>query len=166
VDPELTILLVVKATGLNLVQNKEETMTCKGKVNDQQQEPDFNALKLEYEMVCKTHDGIADFRAKLLALLPIASGAGIFLLLKNLSPVGQQHLSIIGIFGISITVGLFLYELKNIQKCNSLIDCGKILESKLFCCFSEVGMFTGGRIPDEKSINKPEGNPESGRNSQ
>jgi hypothetical protein len=34
-----------------------------------------------FEEVCKMHAGIADFRHKLLALLPVASGAGIFLLL-------------------------------------------------------------------------------------
>ena len=122
-------------------------MTCEETVKDKQDDKYFDALKLEYEMVCKSHDGIADFRAKLLALLPIASGAGIFLLLKNLSSSGQQHLTIIGIFGIFITIGLFLYELKNIQKCNYLIDCGEILEYKLFCPLHTVGTFTGGKIP-------------------
>ena len=37
--------------------------------------------KVAYEHIWKAHDGISDFRAKLLALLPLASGAGIFLLL-------------------------------------------------------------------------------------
>ena len=51
------------------------------------QEPEMSpdrreALKIAYEEICKAHDGIAEFRAKLLTLLPIASGAGIFLLLK------------------------------------------------------------------------------------
>lgn len=40
-------------------------------------------LEFEYEEVCRSHAAIVDFRGKLLALLPIASGAGIFLLLEQ-----------------------------------------------------------------------------------
>jgi len=42
---------------------------------------EVEGLKALYEQVCNAHNGIADFRGKLLTLLPIASGAGIFLLL-------------------------------------------------------------------------------------
>lgn len=85
-----------------------------------------------YEQVCKAHDAIADFRAKLLALLPIASGAGILLLLdRAASGPGQQHLSAIGGFGMLVTAGLYLYELRGIQRCNQLIECGKGLEAGL-----------------------------------
>ena len=86
-----------------------------------------------YEQVCTQHDGIADFRGKLLALLPIASGAGIFLLFENggilqeLSP----HLIAIGLFGIAVTTGLFVYELRGIQKCNALIHAAENLEHEL-----------------------------------
>ena len=40
-------------------------------------------LLAEYQEVCKSHSGITDFRAKLLALLPIASGAGVGLLVTQ-----------------------------------------------------------------------------------
>lgn len=59
--------------------------------------------KTVYEQVCDAHNGIADFRAKLLALLPIASGAGIFLLLsKDLDPRMMPHLVAFGIFGATV----------------------------------------------------------------
>jgi hypothetical protein len=45
-------------------------------------------IKTAYEEICRAHDGISEFRAKLLALLPIASGAGIFLLLNQIR--GQE----------------------------------------------------------------------------
>jgi hypothetical protein len=89
--------------------------------------------KALYDQVCSQHDGISEFRAKLLALLPIASGAGIFLL----SPKGEipssalQHLVIVGLFGIGVTTGLFFYELRGIQKCNALIAAGRKLEKEL-----------------------------------
>ena len=38
-------------------------------------------LRAEYHEVCSSHQAITDFRGKLLGLLPIATGAGIFLLL-------------------------------------------------------------------------------------
>jgi hypothetical protein len=40
-------------------------------------------LRLQYEVICRSHDGIADSRGKLLGLLPLASGTGIFFLLNR-----------------------------------------------------------------------------------
>jgi hypothetical protein len=86
-------------------------------------------LSAAYAEVCKAHNGIAEFRAKLLALLPIASGAGVFLLLsKDLGSDARPHLLGIGVYGAAIAVGLFLYELRGIQRCNALRQCGQGLE--------------------------------------
>lgn len=86
-----------------------------------------------YERVCTQHDGIAEFRGKLLSLLPIASGAGIFLLFDNsgIPETLRPHLVAIGVFGLAVTTGLFLYELRGIQKCNALIEAARYLEQEL-----------------------------------
>jgi Domain of unknown function (DUF4440) len=86
-----------------------------------------------YDQVCRQHDGISDFRAKLLALLPIASGAGIFLLLQKdgLEQLLSPHSLVIGLFGIAVTTGLFFYELRGIQKCIALIGAARELEQGL-----------------------------------
>ena len=42
-------------------------------------------LLAEYTELCKTYHAISDFRGKLLALLPIVSGAGISLLISRIS---------------------------------------------------------------------------------
>lgn len=85
-----------------------------------------------YNQVCSQHNGISDFRAKLLALLPIASGAGIFLLFpKDGTPPNSPHLIFLGAFGIAITTGLLFYELRGIQKCIALIRAGIELEQTL-----------------------------------
>ena len=68
-------------------------------------------LRLAYEQTCGSHGAITDFRAKLLALLPIASGtAGIFLLLNGDQLPRPGLLQAIGLFGCAITLGLFIYS--------------------------------------------------------
>lgn len=85
-----------------------------------------------YEQVCVAHDRIADFRAKLLTLLPLASGAGISLLVdKKISPDALNHLASIGVFGAVAAVGLFIFELVGIHRCQTLRKCGRALEKDL-----------------------------------
>jgi steroid delta-isomerase-like uncharacterized protein len=87
---------------------------------------------MEYGEVCKSHNSITDFRAKLLALLPIASGSGIFLLLtKRSEPFDTTYLYAIGLFGFLITLGLFIYELRGIQHCKHLEQLASRLEEQL-----------------------------------
>lgn len=101
-----------------------------------------DAIKTIYEQVCSAHNEISEFRAKLLALLPIASGTGIFLLLsEKITAEATIHLVAVGMFGALITLGLFLYELRGIHRCHTLRECGKTLERDLMkdnC----TGMFT------------------------
>jgi hypothetical protein len=90
-------------------------------------------LRTVYQELCTSYHGIADFRAKLLGLLPLASGAGIFLLLEKLPNLEQPPtiLLAVGVFGFLMTLGLFTYELRGIQRCNGLIEAGKVLEREL-----------------------------------
>ena len=100
-------------------------------------------IKTIYDEVCRRHDGIADFRAKLLTLLPIASGAGIFLLVAKdaITPTALPHLLPIGAFGVLVTLGLFMYELRGIQECNALISAAKKLETRLLPELWHFGAF-------------------------
>lgn len=89
-------------------------------------------LKLVYQEICNSFRAIADFRAKLLGFLPLVSGTGIFLLLdRNITGASQQYLLLIGVFGFVVTLGLYFYELRGIQKCNSLVAGGKNIEELL-----------------------------------
>ena len=89
-------------------------------------------VRTEYREVCQRHRTVNDFRAKLLTLLPLASAAGIFLLLRKQSdPLEAPHLAAIGIFGFVVTLGLFLHELRGIGHCDDLIKLGKQLEDQL-----------------------------------
>ena len=100
----------------------------------------------DYQEVCRSHAVITDFRAKLLALLPIASGTGIGLLLiqgkDELSSTGAGLLVALGVFGATVTAGLFLYELRQIDLCKQLRNHAAWIERQLGI---EAGQFGGRR---------------------
>jgi hypothetical protein len=73
---------------------------------------DPSALEKVYPVVCANHSAIADFRAKLLALLPTVSGAAIFVLLGDKDKDAAEFAAI-GLFGFAVTFGLFLYDLRH-----------------------------------------------------
>src|SRR5262245_61266376 len=96
--------------------------------------------KAAYERVCESYQAIDDFRMKLLGLLPVATGAGVFLLLSsNADLLGsgdrssqQQTLGVFltaaGWIGFTFTLGLFTYELFGIKRCHYLMETGARLE--------------------------------------
>ena len=53
--------------------------------------------------------------------------------------IDSSHLLAVGIFGALVTLGLFFYELRGIQKCKRLITLGSELESALKI---ELGQFS------------------------
>ena len=86
-----------------------------------------------YEQICSSYRAIDEFRAKLLALLPLAAGSGIFLLVGNQTQAGRiaPYLPAVGLFGFVVTLGLFLFELHGTLKCSHLIKAGAKLEEDL-----------------------------------
>src|SRR5215472_8381696 len=75
---------------------------------------DQRDLIIAYQKLCNRHQQIDDFRGKLLALLPIASGAAALVLLLNNSNAVGKYLLPIGVYGFAVTSGLFIYELHGI----------------------------------------------------
>jgi hypothetical protein len=89
-----------------------------------------------YARVCESYHAVDDFRMKLLGLLPVATGTGVFLLLNgNAELLGEDDgqvsnaLLAIGVIGFLFTLGLFAYELFGIKKCRELIKVGRRLEA-------------------------------------
>ena len=68
---------------------------------------------------------------KLLALLPIASGAAALALLLNSTGTIGKYLIPIGIYGCAITIGLFIYELHGISACKQIMKQAGGLEDSL-----------------------------------
>jgi hypothetical protein len=90
-----------------------------------------NSRRDAYKELCNSYRAIDDFRTKLLGLLPLASGAGIFFLVTDQSKIDKRYFWDIGVFGFVVTLGLFLYELYGIMKCTHLIWAGRDLEIDL-----------------------------------
>jgi hypothetical protein len=91
-----------------------------------------------YGRVCESYHAVDDFRMKLLGLLPVATGTGVFLLLSGKADLVNSNneglsraLGAIGIFGFLFTFGLYTYELFGIKRCHCLIETGKRLEVTL-----------------------------------
>jgi len=91
-------------------------------------------LRSYYGEVCRSHEAISDFRAKLLALLPIASGAGIGLLVIQADEKGgipAEFLIAFGLFGAAATLGLFFFEFHQMDQCRQLRNHGIWIENQL-----------------------------------
>jgi hypothetical protein len=80
------------------------------------------SLRLAYERAADSYEAITEFRAKLLTLLPLATGTGAFLLLQRAENNHDVRgfLGPVGIFSFVVTLGLFAYELRGMQRCHRL----------------------------------------------
>lgn len=94
-------------------------------------DPDPENLRTLYKELCTSYRAIDDFRAKLLAALPLASGTGIFLLSGDPGKLDTSMLLPIGLFGFVVTLGLMIFEIHGIRRCTHLIALGRYLEAQL-----------------------------------
>ena len=87
--------------------------------------------RLGYQEVCKSYQSITDTRLKLLGFLPIASGAGIYAVLGDGGSSIPPFAWVAGLFGFLVTLGLFFYELRGLQRSAVLERIGRELELSL-----------------------------------
>lgn len=90
--------------------------------------PSETTMVAIYQELHKTYLAIDDFRSKLLALLPLVTGAAAIALLNNITSKTEKYLEPIGYFMFVFTLGLFAYEIFGIRKCHALIKSGKRME--------------------------------------
>ena len=102
-------------------------------------------LRMQYQEVCKSYHAVDDFRAKLLGILPLASGVGGVTLLVNKTTLSGL-VGYIALFGACITLGLAIYEARGAQRCRWLIKLAIRLEKDLgLKC--DTGQFWGEPKP-------------------
>ncbi len=84
----------------------------------------------QYEEVCKSYLALREYRAKLLALVPLATAALIALGLPKQPMPGESHSIIValGTYGVLVSLGLYGYEMGNMKKLESLIQLGRDIE--------------------------------------
>jgi len=85
-------------------------------------------LKLDYEQTTKYFHTLADIRFKLLALVPLATGAAIGLL--SGTPSGKVVLAI-GILGFLTILGITIYDQRNTQLYDAMQKRAKAIEALL-----------------------------------
>jgi hypothetical protein len=107
--------------------------------------PSPEALLKQYEEVCKSYHAITDFRAKLLALFPLASGVSSIILLAN-NPPPRSYLEPIAVLGALVTLGLGIFEYRNGQRCVAIKQIAKNLEERLGLD-AQLGQFSGEPAP-------------------
>jgi hypothetical protein len=89
-------------------------------------------FSVAYNQLCTSYHAIDDFRAKLLGFLPLVTGGGLVLLTGLKKDVRQEFFAPMGFFGILVTLGLLIYELFGIKRCQELIKEGEKLEKEMF----------------------------------
>jgi hypothetical protein len=91
------------------------------------------ALLLEYKLANENFRALADIRFKLLALVPILSGAALALISPNLfgkEPRPEIALAA-GILGFLVTLGVTFYDQRNSQLYNAIYHHIRYLQTKL-----------------------------------
>jgi hypothetical protein len=108
--------------------------------------PNDTLRALDYEQTNETIRMLTDIRFKLLAAVPAASVAIIALVVEK---PDQGVALIVGLFGLSATFGLTLYELRNTQLYDAAIHRAKFLEQEhLKFSSSAPGKTLGGLFSD------------------
>jgi hypothetical protein len=87
-----------------------------------------------YTELCRSYQGLHDFRMKLLGVLPIASIVGLLALGRSAPPSSQtlinpETIGYIGVFSALFTLALFGYEIRGLLMCHDFYVAGAALES-------------------------------------
>jgi hypothetical protein len=95
-----------------------------------------DVLLAVYAEICKSYHAIDDFRTKLLGFLPLTSLAGIFLLdtekmLSFQNLISNELIGFAAIFAGALTLALFAYEVRSMQRTHHLVVEGKHIEESL-----------------------------------
>lgn len=91
---------------------------------------DQAARSAVYAQVSDNYRAIDDLRLRLLALLPLATGTGILVLLGGDGLSGNIAVPV-GLFGMVATLSLYFYELHGVEKCAHFIHRGEELERQM-----------------------------------
>ena len=96
------------------------------------------APEKRYAEICSNIRATDEISFKLLGLVPLVSGAGIFVLLdRSKQPTWSPMAIFAAVFGAVVTFAIYRWEIRNIQTCRWLIDRAAELER------NELGLARG-----------------------
>ena len=108
-------------------------------IAEEKNSPSRASAEKRYEEICTSIRTTDEISFKLLGLVPLLSGAAIMTVSKN--DVNQVLLWLVSLFGTVVTLGLFRWELRNIQNCKWLASRAAEMEKDEFGVTS--GQFSG-----------------------
>ena len=86
-------------------------------------------LRLDYEQTTQLMRTLTDIRFKLLAFVPTIAGATVGLVGR--APAPSAELLAVGLLGLVSTLGIFLWELRNVQLLDGVVRRAEALERRL-----------------------------------
>jgi hypothetical protein len=96
------------------------------------------APETRYAEICSNVRATDEISFKLLGLVPLVSGTGIFVLLdRSQQPTWSPMVVFAAVFGAAITFAIYRWEVRNIQTCRWLINRAADLER------DELGLGSG-----------------------
>ena len=106
-------------------------------------------LRLDYDRTTELVGSLLETRFKLLALVPTIAGAAVGLVG---TPRPAAELLGIGVLGLVATIGILLYELRNSEILEAMLEHAKVLERVL-------GLQTGPRVHGPEGLLSRRGGP-------
>src|SRR5256714_11529400 len=118
-------------------------MSTRYPLSNSQPHPSDEELRMVYQELCTRYHNIAEFRSKLLGLLPFVTASSFVATMigdpsKSL-PLAHLVLPF-GLFGALVTLALFWYEVDNLKRSALLTAQGRTLEKAMHL----LGPFTPG----------------------
>lgn len=105
-------------------------------------------LRLDYQQTTDLLRTLTDVRFKLLALVPTLSGAAIAILAR---PSSAAELLGVGLLGLTATLGILLYELRNTELSEYGMRRAEQIEARLGLPSISVGRSAGGLFSERPS---------------
>ncbi len=109
-------------------------MSMSNSTSSAQSHPSDEEFRMVYQQLCTSYQNIQDFRAKLLGLLPFVTASSFVATIIS-DPAKQPALLNLvlpfGLLGAIVTLGLFFYEIENLQRATLLTVQGRELERSM-----------------------------------
>jgi hypothetical protein len=105
---------------------------------------DADRLRADYQQTTDLLRTLTDVRFKLLALVPTLSGAAVAVLGH---PTSAAELIAVGLLGLTATLGVLLYELRNSQLSDYALRRAQSLEAEL-----GFGLYRGAPVSRDRAL--------------
>ena len=83
-----------------------------------------------YEQICSDIRATDEISFKLLGLVPLVSGTALITVVLGDPSLDEGLVVVLALFAAAVTLGIFRWELRNLQTCRWLIRCAEDIEER------------------------------------